>query len=117
MAYQWSIHKGCSEAETRAMVFTTLLLANILLSLVNRSFYYSIFTSFRNKNRWFIAINGLTLILLLTILYFKPFANFFKVSGLNLQALGLSVLIAGVSVLWMELYKLIKRIRTKHNNQ
>jgi Ca2+-transporting ATPase len=113
-AYQWSIHNGGNEAETRAMVFTTLLLANILLSLVNRSFYYSIFTSFRNKNRWFIAINGLTLILLLAILYFKPFANFFKVSGLSLQALGLSALIAGVSVLWMELYKLIKRIRTKH---
>src|SRR5690606_29984508 len=53
MAYQLSVENGGSEEKTRAMVFTTLIFANILLSLTNRSFYYSMFDSFKNKNWMF----------------------------------------------------------------
>ena len=117
VAYRWSVRNGRNEEETRAMVFTTLLLANILLSLVNRSFYYSIFNSFRNRNKWFIAINGLTIMLLLAILYIKPLAAFFKVTALSVQELGIAALIAGISVLWMELNKLVKRTLKQRINQ
>src|SRR5690554_7694154 len=50
-AYQFSVQKGSNEETTRAMVFTTLIFANVFLSLVNRSFVYSMFESFRYKNR------------------------------------------------------------------
>lgn len=109
LAYQWSVHNGGNEEKTRAIVFTTLIFANILLSLVNRSFFYSVFDSFKNKNPLFPAIISLTLLLLFSILYFAPFAQFFHLTALNLEELGMSVSIALVSVMWFELYKLYKR--------
>src|SRR3546814_5110717 len=55
-AYQWAVQNGGSEEKTRAMVFTTLIFANILLSLTNRSFHYSLFESFKNKNMLFAVV-------------------------------------------------------------
>ena len=112
-AYQWSVQNGGSEEKTRAMVFTTLIIANILLSLVNRSFFYSVFDSLKNKNPLFPVIIGLTLVLLFAILYVAPVANFFHVTGLNLQELGITLSVAAVSVLWFEIYKLFGSSRIK----
>ena len=113
-AYQYTIRNGGNEETTRAMVFTTLIFANVFLSLVNRSFLYSMVESFRYRNRLFPLIIGITLGLLFAILYVPPFAGFFKVTGLSVQQLGISVLIAAVSVLWFEGYKWVKR-RTINN--
>jgi Ca2+-transporting ATPase len=93
------------------MVFTTLIFANVFLSLTNRSFTYSFFESFKNKNILFPLIIGATLILLFTILYIPVFSNFFHVSSLNLKDLGITLLIAMVSVLWFEGINGIKRRR------
>lgn len=109
--YQWSVLNGGSEEKTRAMVFTTLIIANILLSLVNRSFSYSVFDSFKNKNPLFPVITGLTLVLLFAILYIAPATNFFHVTGLDLQELGMTLSVAAVSVLWFEIYKLFRRMK------
>jgi len=108
-AYQFAVQKGSSEETTRAMVFTTLIFANVFLSLVNRSFVYSMFESFKYKNRLFPVIIGTTLILLFAILYIPIFAGFFRVTGLNIPELGMTFLIAATSVLWFEMYKWIKR--------
>lgn len=108
-AYQLAVQNGASEETTRAMVFTTLIFANVFLSLTNRSFTYSFFESFKNKNFLFPLIIGATLILLFAILYVPIFSNFFHVSSLNIKDLGITLLIAMVSVLWFELYKWRKR--------
>src|SRR5690554_1181765 len=108
-SYQFSVQKGSNEETTRAMVFTTLIFANVFLSLVNRSFVYSMFESFKYKNRLFPVIIGATLILLFAILYIPIFAGFFHVTGLNIPELGMTFLIAATSVLWFEMYKWIKR--------
>ncbi|MGB6094657.1 MAG: cation-translocating P-type ATPase, partial [Moheibacter sp.] len=108
-AYQLAVQNGASEETTRAMVFTTLIFANVFLSLTNRSFTYSLFESFKNKNILFPLIIGTTLILLFAILYIPALSNFFHVSSLNLKNLGITILIAMVSVLWFEGYKWIKR--------
>ncbi|GEP90731.1 Ca2+-transporting ATPase [Chitinophaga terrae (ex Kim and Jung 2007)] len=107
--YRYTVQTGGGEQQTRAMVFTTLIFANILLSLTNRSFYYSLFESFKNRNALFVVINGSTLVLLLAILYYPPLSDFFKVTGLRLKELSIATLIASVSVLWFEVYKLFKR--------
>ena len=100
---------NANEQQTRAMVFSTLIFANILLSLTNRSFHYSLFESFKNRNMLFLTVIGITLVLLFAILYFPPLATFFQVSGLRTSELGIAALIAVVSVLWFEVYKLLKR--------
>ena len=92
-AYQFSVWQGGTEETTRGMVFTTLIFANIFLSLVNRSFVYSMFASFRNKNLLFPVIIGATLLLLFAILYIPAFADFFHVTQLDGNELWVSVLI------------------------
>ena len=108
-AYQFAVQKGSNEETTRAMVFTTLIFANVFLSLVNRSFVYSMFESFKYKNRLFPVIIGATLVLLFAILYIPIFAGFFHVTGLNFPEIGITFLIAATSVLCFEIYKWIKR--------
>ncbi len=112
-SYQWIVQQGGSEEQTRAMVFTTLIFSNVLLSLVNRSFYFSIFESFNNKNKLFPLVIGLTLLLLFAILFIAPIANFFKLTSLNMTELAMSGLIALLSVLWFEIYKWFRRKRSK----
>ena len=109
--YQLAVQNGASEETTRAMVFTTLIFSNVFLSLTNRSFTYSLFESFKNKNILFPLIIGATLVLLFAILYIPVFSKFFHISSLNLKDLGIAILIAMVSVLWFEGYKWLKRRR------
>ncbi|KPE52752.1 cation-translocating P-type ATPase [Chryseobacterium indologenes] len=109
--YQFTFQNGGGEDKTRAMVFSTLIFANILLSFVNRSFFYSVVESFKNRNPLLIGISVLILIMLMIILYVKPISLFFKVTSLNINELGLTFFIAAVSVLWFEVYKCLKRKR------
>lgn len=111
--YQLSVQNGGNEEKTRAMVFATLIFSNVILSLVNRSFYYSMFESFKNRNPLFGAIIGVTLIMLLGILYYEPVSSFFNVTGLNPIELGTTLGIAMISVMWFEVYKLLRR-KTKN---
>lgn len=111
--YQYAINQGQSEETTRAMVFTTMIFANVFLCLVNRSFVYSVFESMKNKNALFPIVIGITLILLFAILYIPAFASFFQLNSLSLELLGFSVAMAGISVLWFEVYKGVKRILKK----
>jgi Ca2+-transporting ATPase len=96
--YRYAVAKGYNEDLTRTMVFTTLIVANIFLTLVNRSFYYSVITSLKYKNNlMWIALSG-------------TFArDFFKFSSLSLVQLVISSLIGFLSVIWFEGYKFIKR--------
>ncbi len=112
-AYQLAVQNGASEETTRAMVFTTLIFSNVFLSLTNRSFTYSLFESFKNKNILFPLIIEATLVLLFAILYIPVFSKFFHISSLNLKDLGITILIAMVSVLWFEVYKWGKRNSNK----
>lgn len=109
--YQYTYQLGGNEEKTRAMVFTTLIFSNVWLSLTNRSFYYSLWSSFKNKNNLMVSVTILTLLILFAILYIKPISLFFKVSSLNLKELGMAMLVAMLSVLWFEVYKWIKRRR------
>lgn len=109
LVYQFTVQNGGSEPQTRTMVFTTLVFSNIILSLVNRSFYYSVLTSLQNKNNMMVYANSLTLLLLALILYVTPIANFFKVIPLQIKEIGICFLISVVSVLWIEIWKWYRR--------
>lgn len=111
LAYQYAIYKGGNEENTRAMVFSTLIFANIFLSLVNRSFIYSIFETLKYKNKLFPIIISATLLMLFMILYIPPFANFFHLESLTWSELLMTILFAILSVFWFEIYKWFKRKR------
>ncbi|MDP2453131.1 MULTISPECIES: cation-translocating P-type ATPase [unclassified Kaistella] len=107
--YQLTYRNGGDEDLTRSMVFTTLIFANILLSFANRSFYYTMFESFRNKNNLLIYITFATLLVLMMMLYFEPVTQFFKLTSLSVNQLLTAGSAAIISVMWFEIYKLIKR--------
>ncbi|HEY8957972.1 cation-translocating P-type ATPase [Chitinophaga sp.] len=109
VAYQWSVARGADEVLTRSMVFTTLVFANIFLTLVNRSFYYSFIHSMRNRNKLMVGVISITLLLLAAMLYAPPVARFFSITGLSPYELLLCTAISAASVLWFEIWKMGKR--------
>ncbi|QIG88785.1 cation-translocating P-type ATPase [Chryseobacterium sp. POL2] len=111
--YQWTFQNGGTEEETRAMVFSTLIFANVFLSFVNRSFYYSVFQSFRNRNPLLVGISIAVLALLMLILYVQPISNFFQLTSLSFNDLLLAFGVAMISVLWFEIYKYFLRLKSK----
>jgi Ca2+-transporting ATPase len=107
--YQYCVAENCSEKSTRTLVFLTLITSNIFLTLTNRSFYYSIFTTLCYKNNLVLIIISATIVLTASLLFIPLFATFFefeKVSGIRI---GLSILVGFISVLWIEIYKINKR--------
>ncbi|MBC7384119.1 MAG: cation-translocating P-type ATPase [Bacteroidia bacterium] len=112
IVYQYAVHKGFDEELTRTMVFTVLITANIFLTLVNRSFYYSILTTLKYKNNLVLLIIALTIVITGVILYVKPITLFFEFKVLNFTQLLICFGIGFISVIWIELMKGI--IRLKH---
>jgi P-type Ca2+ transporter type 2C len=107
--YQYSVQHQYNEPLTRTMVFTTLITANIFLTLVNRSFYYSIFTTMRYKNNLVSMVIGITVIITALLVYVQPFTNFFEFEHLSMYQLGICIGIGFVSVIWIEGLKWRKR--------
>ncbi|MEI6264576.1 MAG: cation-translocating P-type ATPase [Sphingobacteriia bacterium] len=108
-AYQYSVFHDYSESHTRTMVFTTLIIANIILTLVNRSFYYSIITTLKFKNNLVLLIIAITLLITGLLLYVPILASFFQFEPLRLNELIICISIGLFSVIWYELVKAIKR--------
>jgi Ca2+-transporting ATPase len=108
-AYQYSIRHGFNEAHTRTMAFTVLIAANIILTLVNRSFYYSVLTTLRYKNNLVLLIIAITVAITGLLLYIPVLAQFFKFVPLNPAELFISIGIGFVSVIWYEIIKWLKR--------
>jgi Ca2+-transporting ATPase len=109
LIYRYAVSAGFNEQLTRAMVFSCLVSANIFLTLVNRSFYYSILLTIRYKNNLVFAILGLTLLLVTLLLYLKPLAHFFEFESPSIAQLAMSIATGFISAGWFELPKWIKR--------
>lgn len=112
LAYHYAVAHGGDEAQTRTMVFCTLLTANVVLTLVNRSFYYSAFSSLRNRNRLLGLVIGITVCLGALLLFWAPLREFFAFAPLSKEAYWISMGLGIVSVGWFEVLKWIWRLRT-----
>ncbi len=107
--YQYSVSQGFDEMITRTMVFTVLIAANIFLTLVNRSFYYSIFSVMKYKNNLVLIIISVTVLLTGLLIYVAPLAKLFQFEALNTRQLIFSVATGFSSVIWYEAIKWGKR--------
>ena len=111
LVYQYAIYKCYNEETTRSMIFIVLITSNIILTLVNRSFYYSVFTTLKYKNNLVMLIIGITILITTLLMYVKPFAHFFELATLNLTQISISILIGFIFVIWFELIKWRNRNR------
>ena len=95
--------------EVRTIIYSTLILSNIFLTLSNRSFYYSVFTTIQYKNILIPLILSASLIILLLSIYFTPFQNIFQFVPLQALDLSYCLIAAFAGVMWIEIVKFIKR--------
>jgi P-type Ca2+ transporter type 2C len=109
LAYRYAVQQGYNEALTRTMVFIVLIAANIFLTLVNRSFYYSVFTTIKYKNNLVLLIIGITIGITALLLYVKLFTRFFGFEYLNIEKISICTAIGFLCVIWYEFVKLAKR--------
>ena len=107
--YQYAIGEHLSENGTRTLIFLTLITSNIVLTLANRSFYYSIFKTIQYKNNLVGLIIGITILLTGLLLFIPAFSKFFLFEMVSVSQIGICVLVGSISVLWVEIYKAFKR--------
>lgn len=107
--YRYAVNLNYNENTTRTMVFAVLITANIFLTLVNRSFFYSIFTTLNYKNNLVLGIIALTIIISGSLIYNSWLSGFFDFEKLNFFQLGVGIAAGFLSVIWYELVKWRKR--------
>ncbi len=110
-SYQIGVQHGFSEELVRSLVFATLIMANISLTFVDRSFTQSFLTAARNRNVVLRTVVLITLLALAITLYVPPVAALFDLAPLTLGQLVLAAAIGSASVAWFEVYKWAKRRR------
>ena len=110
--YQLAVHHGLGEPMTRTLVFTCLVVANIALTLVNRSFEHSVLGTLRYPNALLRGILAGTVVMLLALLYVPLFRDFFQLASPGIGLLALATGVGLASVLWYEGVKGWKRRRT-----
>lgn len=102
----YSMSQNHPEAEVRTIIYTTLIFSNLFLTLVNRSFHYSIFTTIRYSNKLISIILTLSLIVLGLSLFLAPVRNIFQFTALPGSEILLCLGASFAGVMWVELYKM-----------
>lgn len=110
--YRYAVYNGYNEPLTRSMVFIFLIASNIFLTLINRSFYYSIFTTIRYRNNLVIFIIAITIAITGLLVFVKPLAGFFAFQRPDALQFGISIGMGFICVSWYELVKWYKRHST-----
>jgi Ca2+-transporting ATPase len=100
--------QGVQDAGIRTIIFVTLLFSNIFLTLVNRSFRYSIFKTLGYKNNLVPIIIAITLMFIAVFLYVPFVRDLFQLQQISFSILMTSVGVASIFTLWIELWKLLK---------
>lgn len=103
------MQQGSDEGSIRAVIFTTLLFSNIFLTLVNRSFTFTIFKTITYKNNLVPLIIGITLLFIAALLYVPFVRNLFMLHALSLTMIASCIAMALLCTLWIDLLKVVRR--------
>jgi Ca2+-transporting ATPase len=106
-----SLSMGLGAEDARTMSFATLVLANMGLILVNRSWSESLLRGLRKPNQALWWVVGGTLTCLACVLYVPFLRDLFHFAVLDLAGITICVTAAVVSLLWFELLKSTGRLR------
>lgn len=103
--YYIFMNNGYSIEQTRTVVFTTLLIANVFLTFTDRSFTRTIWYTIRLKND-LAPVVLLVSVAFLVILHFVPAARqLFELAPISADVFWLCFAVAFCSVMWFEIYK------------
>lgn len=110
--YHYAVAQGASEEKTRAFVFATLLLANVFLTLANRSFEHTLWRTITYPNRTIWLMLAVGLALLAGVLFVPWLTDLFQMEPLTWAEIGLCAGTALVSVGWFEVWKAARGPKT-----
>jgi Ca2+-transporting ATPase len=103
--YYLFMKQGHSLEETRTIVFTTLMISNILLTFVNRSFIENFTKTLHYKNNLVLPVLTLSVLFLVVIHFILPVRNIFGMTSITATDFFLCLGVAAVTVMWFEVYK------------
>jgi len=107
--YQWGVYKGYDQASVRTLVFISLIAANIILTLVNRSFFFPLTVTLQYRNYLVPFIILITAGLTAAILFIPTLTLFFGLHRPKLTDAFMAILISVIAVLWFEIFKWFRR--------
>ena len=99
------------EDEVRALTFTTLIVANLGLILINRSWSRTVLETFRERNAAVKWVTGGAVAFLALVLFVPPLRKLFHFELIHWDDLLICLGAGVVSILWFEGLKLIRRLR------
>ncbi|HEU0187761.1 MAG TPA: cation-translocating P-type ATPase, partial [Gallionellaceae bacterium] len=104
-----ALHLGASAETARALTFSTMVIGNLGLILVNRSWQHTILSSLYSRNAALWWVTGGAFAFLLTALGMPFMREVFHFASITPTQFALSVAAGLGSVLWFELFKLLRR--------
>jgi Ca2+-transporting ATPase len=115
MVYGIAIYLGKTTEEVRALAFTTLIIANIGLTLTNRSWTRTIPETLKTRNRALLIAATGVIIFLWLVLYAPFLREAFHFGILHLNDFLFCFTAGFVSILWFEIFKIFTRKRASSN--
>jgi Ca2+-transporting ATPase len=105
--------RGHQEDDTRALTFTTLVIANLGLILTNRSWSRTILSMLKEPNSalWWVVLGGVGFLGL--VLYVPFLRGLFRFASLHWFDLVICLTAGIVSILWFEALKMINARRSR----
>ena len=107
--YFIALKRGQSEEDARALTFTTLIIANLGLIFVNRSWSRTVLATLRSPNTALWWVTGGALLFLGLALYAPFLRQLFRFSVLHPSDAAICIAAGVVSIVWFEAMKLAKR--------
>lgn len=108
--YLWSVLGGYADGVVRSLTFATLVIGNMALILVNRSWRLSVWRTFRHRRnpalRWILLGAGALLVTVLTV---PGLRHAFSFGPLPLTGWLIAVAAGLLGVAWFEFYKVFAR--------
>lgn len=97
--------RGMAEETLRSLVFVTLMLGDVVLVLVNRSFDTSPFRALVRPNPVLWSVLAFDATLLTLILSFSPTRSLFRLGSVTLRDVGICIFVSLIALLIMEFMK------------
>lgn len=105
--YYYFMNNGAGTELTRTMVFTTLILSNVFLTFVNRSFTRTIIHTSRYRNNLVPVLLIISILFLATLLLVPPVRSLFLLTSITSSQFWLCAGVAFAGVMWFEVYKAV----------
>jgi Ca2+-transporting ATPase len=102
------IRSGKGELEARSFAFTSLVLANLLLIIVNLSWKKTFHEILLTANKTLFIVLGGAISCLLAVLYIPFLSNLFHLAPLRIFDFLLIIIVAIISLFWFELLKIFR---------